>query len=191
MSTHAAVIAEANDVLTEMEPAAGRRGSLRRASFEDVTQFVPAASDGEESGESSSSSGEESSGSEFEEDNPYGDISVAALVSESQTPFAKVTLMLRSLRPHLPGFAEEAAGRSDSMSSSAGGSRLGRRDSMHHHFVHPTLKSSPLERLDWCLEHLEEYAGNKLVNNAHAMDPVQRMLKHKLSRMSSASNSNT
>jgi len=83
------------------------------------------------------------------------DINVAALMSESATPFAKLVLMLRSLRPYLPGFPEEAAARGDSSSSVGGGAR-GRRGSMDHHFVHPTLESSPLQRLDWCLEHLEE-----------------------------------
>eukprot|EP00042_Codosiga_hollandica_P012934 m.29421 g.29421 ORF g.29421 m.29421 type:complete len:161 (+) comp40548_c0_seq1:87-569(+) len=99
----------------------------------------------------------DTSSQEFDEDN----VIAAELLSQhvqnhmlsSQTPFDKVVTMLRSVRTALPG-CDPAAPRIPRQTLPAGG----------HHLLHPTEDSSALVKLDWCLDHLEEYMAQYVIS---------------------------
>ena len=53
------------------------------------------------------------------------------------------------------------------------------RASFDHHLVHPTLSSPPLNRLDWCIDHLADFVTKRYASDP-ARDSVNRQLLRKM-----------
>ncbi len=79
--------------------------------------------------------------------------------------------MLRSLREHLPGHDKAP----DSLHSS--------RAAFDHHFIHPSLTSPAINRLDWCIDHLEEFVSKKYSFFPNTRDSMSKMFRQKITAL--------
>jgi hypothetical protein len=91
------------------------------------------------------------------------------LLNDTVTPFHKILLLLSSLRDALPSDADQAQATRTTTPVSESEDRV-------------SLQSTPLERLNWCLRHLEEYAGRKLMTTS-THEALKRLLMEKLGKM--------
>lgn len=96
---------------------------------------------------------------------------IARMVQEETTPFSKMLSMLRSLREHLPGH--------DKVQEPSYSSRA----AFDHHFIHPSLTSPPINRLDWCIDHLEEFVSKKYSFFPNTRDSMSKMFRQKITAL--------
>eukprot|EP00053_Salpingoeca_punica_P016299 m.153224 g.153224 ORF g.153224 m.153224 type:complete len:721 (+) comp16935_c5_seq1:88-2250(+) len=111
----------------------------------------------------------------FDEDDHFGgkqargsnaSATLTQLLNDTVTPFHKILLLLSSLRDDLP---EDPNASQESAPLTETEDRV-------------TLQSTPRERLNWCLKHLEEYAGRKLMTTS-THEALKRLLLEKLGKM--------